>query len=119
IRFAEAVLAQGKALGMFPEGTRSPSGILQPPQAGAGLILMRSDAPLLPAAIIGTAGLPGNGSKRGSALVNGQRDVIVRFGTPVMIRPETGQRLSSREAAVLIMDEVAKLLPEDYRQTSN
>ncbi len=114
IRQAEAVLAQGQALAMFPEGTRSPSGVLRDAQPGAGLILLRSGAPLLPAAIIGTAGLPGNGAKTTKTTPGGKRNVIVRFGRPVVIAPEPGARMSSREAAGRIMEEIALLLPDAY-----
>ena len=115
IRQAEAVLAQGKALAMFPEGTRSPSGVLREAQPGAGLILLRSGAPLLPAAIIGTAGLPGNGAKGGAAREPGPRRVVIRFGKPVEIAPGPGERMSSREAAARIMEEIAALLPDSSR----
>lgn len=118
IRQAEAVLAQGKALAMFPEGTRSPSGVLQEAQPGAGLILLRSGAPLLPVGIIGTSGLPGNGAKGGTAREPGPRRVTVRFGQPVTIAPAPGERLSSRDAAARIMKEIAALLPEDSRAGS-
>lgn len=121
IRQAEAVLAQGQALAMFPEGTRSPSGVLRDAQPGAGLILLRSGAPLLPAAIIGTAGLPGNGAKTTTTTTTtpgGKRNVIVRFGRPVVIVPEPGARMSSREAAGRIMEEIALLLPDAYLPSS-
>ena len=115
IRYAEAVLAQGEALAMFPEGTRSPSGILQEGHAGAGLILQRSAAPLLPVGIIGTAGLPGNGSKKSQVAPEAGNMVIIRFGRPVRIEPEPGERLTSRQVTARIMDEIAALLPDSYR----
>jgi 1-acyl-sn-glycerol-3-phosphate acyltransferase len=114
IRRAEAVLAQGQALAMFPEGTRSPSGILQDGQPGAGLILVRSGAPLLPVAIVGTAGLPGNGSRTAAGHRN-EREVIVRFGRPIELAPEPGERISSRDATARIMKEIAALLPDAYQ----
>jgi 1-acyl-sn-glycerol-3-phosphate acyltransferase len=44
-------LQAGKALTLFPEGTRSPDGTLQPAKSGVGMIACRSRAPVLPARI--------------------------------------------------------------------
>lgn len=44
-------LQAGDALTLFPEGTRSPDGTLQPAKSGVGMIACRSRAPVLPARI--------------------------------------------------------------------
>lgn len=44
-------LQAGKALTLFPEGTRSPDGTLQPAKSGVGMIACRTRAPVLPARI--------------------------------------------------------------------
>jgi 1-acyl-sn-glycerol-3-phosphate acyltransferase len=44
-------LQAGKALTLFPEGTRSPDGTLQPAKSGVGMIACRSRVPVLPARI--------------------------------------------------------------------
>lgn len=44
-------LQAGKAITLFPEGTRSPDGTLQPAKPGVGMIACRSRAPVLPARI--------------------------------------------------------------------
>lgn len=51
IRRVLQTLQSGKALILFPEGTRSPDGNLQPAKAGVGLIACKSQAPVLPARI--------------------------------------------------------------------
>jgi len=57
---------------LFPEGTRSTDGQLQPPKAGVGLICCRAQVPVVPARIFGSFEAFGKG--RG-----------VHFGTPVSI----------------------------------
>lgn len=48
------LLKSGKKVLMFPEGTRSPDGTLQPAEAGVGLFLAKTGAPVLPVRIFGT-----------------------------------------------------------------
>ncbi|MBP7140347.1 MAG: 1-acyl-sn-glycerol-3-phosphate acyltransferase [Opitutaceae bacterium] len=51
IRRVLQTLQSGRALILFPEGTRSPDGNLQPAKAGVGLIACKTQAPVLPARI--------------------------------------------------------------------
>ncbi len=51
IRRVLQTLQSGKALILFPEGTRSPDGNLQSAKAGVGLIACKTQAPVLPARI--------------------------------------------------------------------
>ena len=114
IRRAEATLAQGIALGIFPEGTRSTTGAMTPPLAGAALIALRSGAPVLPVAVTGTEFLPLNGSKAPRRRF--RRTVRVTIGEPFMIpRTIDGQRLTSDGATDVMMTAVAQLLPQEYR----
>ena len=54
LKLAAEFLDKGCVVGMFPEGTRSVDGKLQPPEAGVGLIALRSKAVVVPACVIGT-----------------------------------------------------------------
>jgi len=47
-------LAQGRAVVLFPEGTRTRDGHLQPVRAGIGLAVLKTDAPVLPMRVFGT-----------------------------------------------------------------
>jgi 1-acyl-sn-glycerol-3-phosphate acyltransferase len=67
-----AALATGKVVIVFPEGTRSVDGRLQPPKAGVGLLACRARVPVVPARIFGSFEAFG-------------RDRAVHFGTPVDI----------------------------------
>ncbi|HUI07618.1 MAG TPA: lysophospholipid acyltransferase family protein [Verrucomicrobiae bacterium] len=71
------LLGEGKAVLMFPEGTRSPDGRLQEPRAGVGMIVARAKVPIVPLRIFGTdRALP-----RGSRLPRPAR-IEIKFGEP-------------------------------------
>ena len=46
-------IKEGNAVVLFPEGTRSPDGRLQPARAGIGLVIAKTGAPVLPMRIFG------------------------------------------------------------------
>lgn len=54
IRTAINLLQAGKVVGIFPEGTRSKTGLLQSPEAGLELIAGLAKVPVVPVAISGT-----------------------------------------------------------------
>lgn len=54
IKQALEILAEGEVLGLFPEGTRSKTGELQKPHPGAALIALKSSAPVVPVACLGS-----------------------------------------------------------------
>jgi 1-acyl-sn-glycerol-3-phosphate acyltransferase len=64
---------------LFPEGTRSPDGRLQPPKPGVGFIACRSQAPVVPARIFGSAEAFG----RDGRLRLGS-SVTVTYGPPLL-----------------------------------
>jgi len=106
---AERVLRRGQVLGMFPEGTRSRSGSLQRPHPGTALIALRSGAPILPCAIIGTDQLqnPWRILKRPR--------ISVVIGEPIQV--ETVKRPNEEQVNELtdrIYDEIKQLLPRKY-----
>ena len=115
IRRARAVLEQGIALGIYPEGVRSKTVALLKGQPGAGLIALQSNAPVLPVAIYGTEFFPVNGETPPRRPKSLPRGVTVRFGSPFQI-PERvdGKRVTADEATHLIMMRIAELLPERY-----
>ncbi len=54
----------GWATGLFLDGTRTPDGRIREPKLGAALIAARTQAPLLPVAVIGTERILPKGAKR-------------------------------------------------------
>lgn len=102
------LLAQGEAVGIFPEGTRTYDGLLNPGQPGIGLMIQKSGVPVVPTAIIGTYEmLPRGRSKLRRA------PLTMAFGQPILFPPGT-----SREAiAETIMIEIAALLTANGRPT--
>ena len=79
LRVAKEVLLQGENLLVFPEGTRSISGELQPFKSGLGLLAYETSASIIPTYIAGTfKALPkGNRFPRKS-------NISVVFGAPIM-----------------------------------
>ena len=116
LRFAEAVLRQEVAMGIFPEGGRSTSGALGRGYAGVGLLALRSAAPILPVAIYGTEYYPVNGVMPPRRTAGERRQVVIRFGEPFTL-PERidGKSVTPAEATDVIMRRVASLLPAQYR----
>ena len=110
IRQSEKVLANGLALAMFPEGSRSESTQLQLALRGSALIASRSGAPILPAAIIGTERLKGLG------WISRPR-IAVNFGKPFYL-PKSGAKVTKEELLEntdFVMQRIAELLPSEYR----
>ena len=110
LRRAQNALKQGRVLGMFPEGTRSKVGHMQPAEPGTALLALRTGAPVQPVAIWGTEN------------VRLPRDLIarththVRFGRPFTLeRPQRITREDIEKATTSIMESIAALLPEQYR----
>ncbi len=77
LRMILRLLREGKAVLMFPEGTRSPDGQLQPARAGIGMIVARTRSPIVPVRVFGTD----NAMPRGVSLPRPAQVTIV-FGEP-------------------------------------
>lgn len=115
LRHAEALLAEGLVVGMFPEGTRSRTGGLQQPYSGASMLAVRTNAPIVPCAIVGSEGLPLNGFPPHRKGRYPQVDVL--FGPPFTLQAtkQDGSRWKLDELTDAMMIEIARLLPAPYR----
>jgi len=111
IRKASEVLAQGWALGIAPEGTRSKSGQMQEGKPGTIMLALKSGAPVLPVALTGTE------DALKQLLRLHRPHITVTFGEPFTL-PEFPPHHRSEELhrwTDILMRRIAALLPEKYR----
>lgn len=111
----ERLLAGGGII-LFPEGTRTRDGKLQPARSGIGLIVIKSDAPVVPVRVFGTFEAWGRNRK-----IPLPKRVTVKYGEPMrfeQLRAEakicTKQRLKEiyQQIADEIMAAIGKLEPK-------
>jgi 1-acyl-sn-glycerol-3-phosphate acyltransferase len=109
------VLADGHALGIFPEGTRSRDGRLYRFRTGVARLAMRSGAPVVPVGICGTDLVQPPGSRRWH-----RAPVTVAFGTPLYFGDRRDQERSSRvlrEVTDTVRRAVQELSAQEYVDT--
>lgn len=110
-RQALDLLAAGRPIAVFPEGTRSRDGRLKEGRAGAAMLAMRAAVPVLPVGIAGTQAIfPGR-----SPLPHRGR-VTIRVGAPFRLRHASSiDRAALRDETDRLMLEIAALLPPEQR----
>jgi 1-acyl-sn-glycerol-3-phosphate acyltransferase len=109
------LLGQNKALGIYPEGTRSPDGRLHKFRTGVARLALRSGAPVIPVGLIGTD----------KVLIEGdshwyRAPVEVHYGAPLDFSGRAEDERSSRvlrEVAETVREAVQKLSGQDYVDT--
>jgi 1-acyl-sn-glycerol-3-phosphate acyltransferase len=111
LRRSQQVLADGLALAMFPEASRSRSGKLKNALPGSALIACRGGVPILPVGITGTEKL------RGIGWLFRRPRLMVNIGQPFSLPPVEGRltREKLAEYTELIMRRIAGLLPIEYQ----
>jgi len=111
LRHVHQLLADGQAVVVFPEGTRSKNAQLQHAFPGAALIALRSGVPVLPVGINGTEKI------KGVAWILRRPRITVNIGHPFYL-PSVDSKLTKVELAEFtnsIMEHIAELLPPQYR----
>jgi 1-acyl-sn-glycerol-3-phosphate acyltransferase len=98
LRKGLAILKEGNVLGLFPEGTRSTNGELGEGLAGAGFFALRSNAAIVPCAVIGPY------------KVGGKLKVV--YGKPMDFEIYRKEKVSAETATKAIMDEIQKIISE-------
>ena len=112
-RFSLEALAEGRPIGIFPEGTRSRNGHLKEGKSGAAFLAIRSGAPLLPVAIAGSDRIFSGRSRWPHAT-----RITIRIGEPFSLPRQATGRLDREvlaDGTARIMREIAELLPPDQR----
>jgi len=113
-RLARAVLEDGRVLGTFPEGTRSPTGALQRAKDGVTLLALRSGAPILPIGVIDTDGF----WPRDRKIWRFGGRISMRIGEPFVLERRVapdGTKESLEDVTTRLMLHIAELLPERHR----
>lgn len=109
LRRALGALADGRVVGIFPEGPFSVRGRLERGLPGVALLALRSGVPVVPAGIRGTfEALAGR-----RAYVPRRHPLGVRFGPARRFSPDAfdGRRRARASVTERIMDDIAALLP--------
>lgn len=106
VRIALAYLAEGWALGIFPEGTHKDDGTAREAKSGAVMLALRGGAPVLPVYV---SRLPGPLSR----LRGGRLSLIV--GEPITLGEDLRGGKAYREAADDVLRTIYAL-PEKHRK---
>ena len=98
------VVKNGGAVLIFPEGTRSPNGRLQPAQPGIGMIAAKTEAPVVPIWIEGSyRTLPKN------SLFPRAGETSVLVGEPLSLNYQSNSRCVYEQTANQIADAIQAL----------
>ena len=96
-------LARGRAVILFPEGTRTRDGQLQPVRSGIGLAVMKAEAPVVPVRVFGTYEAWGRHRKLPRPC-----QIVVKFGAPLRFEAlRTEARTCSKARLKAIYQQVA------------
>lgn len=109
---ASRILAEGKLLGMYPEGTRSPDSRLYKGKTGLARLALETGVPVIPVAMIGTDSVNPPGSKMWRF-----GRVEVKVGKPMdFTRFEglAGNRFIERAVIDEVMYELMRLSGQEY-----
>jgi 1-acyl-sn-glycerol-3-phosphate acyltransferase len=115
LRTARAMLAKGKVLVVYPEGSRSRDGRLHRGRTGAARLALAADAPVVPVGLRGTEQvMPTGGGGRRIRLA----PVAIAFGPPLRLpAAEAPDAAALRSATDRIMAAIAELSGQEYVDT--
>jgi 1-acyl-sn-glycerol-3-phosphate acyltransferase len=112
---AVRLLREGKLLGIYPEGTRSPDGRLYKGKTGVARMALEADVPVVPVAVIGTDKLNPIGSRMWRP-----HHVRIRIGEPLdfsRYAGMAGDRFIERSMTDEIMYTLMELSGQTYVDT--
>jgi 1-acyl-sn-glycerol-3-phosphate acyltransferase len=103
------VLSEGKCLGIYPEGTRSPDGRLYKGRTGIARLAIDSGAPVVPVAMFNTEKI----QPTGQVIPNIQR-VGMTFGEPMYFDGDSSDLAYLRVVTDQIMNRIQELSGQEY-----
>ena len=103
------VLSEGKCLGIYPEGTRSPDGRLYKGRTGIARLAIESGAPVIPVAMFNTEKI----QPTGQVIPNIQR-VGMTFGEPMYFDGDSADLAHLRIVTDQIMNRIQELSGQEY-----
>jgi 1-acyl-sn-glycerol-3-phosphate acyltransferase len=103
------VLSEGKCLGIYPEGTRSPDGRLYKGRTGIARLAIESGAPIIPVAMFNTEKI----QPTGQVIPNIQR-VGMTFGEPMYFDGDSSDLAYLRVVTDQIMNRIQELSGQEY-----
>ena len=106
------VLAEGKCLGIYPEGTRSPDGRLYKGRTGIARLAIESGAPIIPVAMFNTEKIQPTGT-----VVPKVMRVEMIFGEPMYFEGDSTDLLHLRDVTDKIMSTIQSLSGQEYVDT--
>ncbi len=109
------VLREGKLLGIYPEGTRSPDGKLHRGRTGVARLAVAAQVPIVPCGLVGTEQVMPKDAKLPKFF--GRPKVLVRFGKPLDLSRYGGKerdRFVLRSITDELMYEIMLLSGQEY-----
>jgi len=106
------VLAEGKCLGIYPEGTRSPDGRLYKGRTGIARLAIESGAPIIPVAMFNTEKIQPTGT-----VVPKVMRVEMIFGEPMYFEGDSTDLQHLRDVTDKIMSTIQSLSGQEYVDT--
>jgi 1-acyl-sn-glycerol-3-phosphate acyltransferase len=106
------VLAEGKCLGIYPEGTRSPDGRLYKGRTGIARLAIESGAPIIPVAMFNTEKIQPTGT-----VVPKVMRVKMIFGEPMYFEGDSTDLQYLRVVTDQIMSRIQEMSGQEYVDT--
>ncbi len=110
LKWAIQALKEGKIIGIYPEGTRSPDGKIQQGKTGAARLAVAAKVPIIPIGLIGMFDILPKGK-----LIPKLKRAAINVGSPIYFDYDenAGDKLL-RLMTTKIMKEIAKLSSQKY-----
>jgi 1-acyl-sn-glycerol-3-phosphate acyltransferase len=116
LEIALDVLKEGKLLGIYPEGTRSPDGYLYRGRTGVARLALAAGVPVIPVGLIGTEKVMPKEAK--FPRLRGRTKVVIRIGKPIDLSryaDKEKDRFVLRSVTDEIVFEIMQLSGQQYK----